>query len=291
MSEEIRFIDLFSGIGGFRLGLERNGFKHVWSNDIEENANKIYIKQFGEENHYSGDIREVKADNIPDHDILCAGFPCQSFSISGNRKGFDDIRGTLFFEIARIAENKKPKILFLENVDGLRNHDEGRTFLTILRVLGELGYYVEWQVLRSYWFGVPQYRPRVFIIGYFGGPPTKTVFPITKTRYGGTSSYIQVDISGKGYNSQQDRFYPEHSVMATLGAHAGGNTFNIINRDGGIRTLTPNELCRLQGFPDGWIDGLSYAKQRTVAGNAVTVDVIEFLGGLLKTTVNTKQLR
>ncbi|MBU0847246.1 DNA (cytosine-5-)-methyltransferase, partial [Patescibacteria group bacterium] len=115
--EKLTFIDLFSGVGGVGLGLKKTGkFKCVWSNDINEYANKIYIRQFGEENHYSGDIRQVNARDIPDHDVLCAGFPCQAFSVAGLRKGFEDTRGTLFFEIARIIQTKKPRLLLLENV-------------------------------------------------------------------------------------------------------------------------------------------------------------------------------
>jgi len=292
--DEIRFIDLFSGIGGFRRGLELSGgYRCVWSCDIDRSANLTYLRRCKPRKgtHYSGDVRRVQANNIPDHDVLCAGFPCQSFSISGNRKGFEDTRGTLFFEIARIADHKRPRILFLENVDGLRNHDDGKTFLIMLRILGELGYYVEWQVLYSKWFGIPQYRPRMFIVGHIGGEPTKTIFPIKETPSNGTSSYIQIDVSRKGYNSQQDRFYPEHSVMSTISAHAGGNTFNIITRNGVVRTLTPNELCRLQGFPDGWINGLSYTKKRTVIGNAVTVPIIQFLGNRIKESINSKSKR
>jgi len=177
--KKIRFIDLFGGIGGFRLGLQKasDRFECVWYNDNNKYAVKIYNKRFGEK-YEAKDIRKIKTEEIPDFDMLCAGFPCQSFSIAGRRKGFADTRGTLFFEIARIIKHKRPKYLLLENVKGLLNHDQGETFRTILRTLDELGYDVEWQVLNSKYFGVPQNRERVFIIGYLGRERRKKIFPV-----------------------------------------------------------------------------------------------------------------
>lgn len=148
----------------------------IFSSEIEKNAITIYNKNFGE--IPSGDITAVRTDDIDTVDVLCGGFPCQAFSIAGNRNGFDDARGTLFFEIARIARDKRPKILFLENVKGLLNHDKGRTFAVILLTLDELGYDVEWQVLNSKDFGVPQNRERVFIIGHLRGAGTRQIFPV-----------------------------------------------------------------------------------------------------------------
>ena len=178
----IDFIDLFSGIGGFHKGLtDAGGFRCVYANDFDKYASKVYRSRFPETKFYEGDITGVEADSIPDHDLLCGGFPCQAFSVAGERGGFSDPRGTLFYQIARIAERKKPRLLLLENVDGLLNHDEGRTFATILWELGKLGYWCEWQVLNTLWFGVPQTRERVFIIGHLGAEPTRTIFPITET--------------------------------------------------------------------------------------------------------------
>jgi DNA (cytosine-5)-methyltransferase 1 len=157
----ISIADTFCGIGGFRLGIEKAAeklgirVKCVFSSEIEKNAVKIYEKNFKETP--SGDITKIQATDIPDMDILCGGFPCQAFSIAGNRRGFADTRGTLFFEIARIAEEKRPKIIFLENVKGLLNHDHGRTFGTILVTLDELGYDVEWQVLKLLGVSVRNY--------------------------------------------------------------------------------------------------------------------------------------
>ena len=211
IAKEIRFIDLFGGIGGFRLGLQRSGspqsecwrsqshilsgrkipsveepsnndtkFKCVWYCDIDKYAVQTYNKNFNE-NWSPTDIKQVKTESIPDFDLLCAGFPCQAFSIAGKRKGFEDTRGTLFFEIARIIRDKRPRLLFLENVKGLLNHDEGRTFRTIFKTLDELGYCLEWEVLNSKNFGVPQNRERVFIIGHLGGFSRGTVFPLGRS--------------------------------------------------------------------------------------------------------------
>lgn len=171
-------VDLFAGVGGIRLGFERAGAKCVWSNEINEVSSAVYRHRFGGENHVTGDIRLVKSEAVPNHDILCAGFPCQPFSNAGLRRGFEETRGTLFFEIARIAKDRRPRYVFLENVKGLLSHKKGETFSTILLALQELGYCLEYQVLNSRSFRVPQTRPRVYIIGYFGREPKHTVFPI-----------------------------------------------------------------------------------------------------------------
>ena len=183
--DEIKFIDLFSGIGGFRRGLELSGgYRCVWSNDWDKYANKIYTARLGEANHHPGDVRGVDPRDIPDFDLLCAGFPCQSFSVAGKRKGFKDTRGTLFFEVCRIAKSKRPPLLLLENVGGLLSHDKGLTFQIILESLEELGYWVEWQVLNSKYFGVPQNRQRVFIIGHrMDNNIFKPIFPIAHEEF------------------------------------------------------------------------------------------------------------
>jgi len=161
---------------------ERTGyFRCVWSCDNNKYANQVYTKQFGEAHHHSGDIRGVDPGDIPDFDLLCAGFPCQAFSVAGKRKGFQDTRGTLFFEICRIAEAKKPSLLLLENVKGLLSSGRGQVFYTIIQSLEDLGYWVEWQVLNSKYFGVPQNRERVFIIGHLRGTGGREIFPIGET--------------------------------------------------------------------------------------------------------------
>ena len=170
----MKFFDLFCGVGGFRLGMEANGNVCIGSCEIDKYARQTYAKNFGHEPEYK-DVREINPGELEDFDCLCAGFPCQAFSIAGKRRGFDDTRGTLFFEIMRIAREKQPSILFLENVKGLLSHDKGETFRTIIESMDELGYDVEWQVLDSAnW--VPQHRERIFIIGHLRGKSRSQVF-------------------------------------------------------------------------------------------------------------------
>lgn len=160
--ENFTFIDLFAGIGGFRLALQSFGAKCVFSSEIDEYAKQTYQENFNEEP--LGDITKIAENDIPNHDILCAGFPCQPFSISGKQKGFEDTRGTLFFDIARIVKAKQPKILLLENVKNLKNHDKGRTLKVIISTLNELNYDVYYDVLNSCHFNVPQNRERLYFV-------------------------------------------------------------------------------------------------------------------------------
>jgi DNA (cytosine-5)-methyltransferase 1 len=179
--KKIKFVDLFAGIGGFHKGLDdAGGFESVWANEWDRYASSVYRYNYPNTPLETGDICTIEASTIPDHDLLCGGFPCQAFSVAGKRKGLEEARGTLFYEIARIAECKKPSLLLLENVKGLLSHDKGRTFQTILEVLGSIGYRLEWQVLNSKWFGVPQKRERVLIVGHLGTQPTRTIFPFTE---------------------------------------------------------------------------------------------------------------
>ena len=178
----MKFFDLFAGIGGFRIALEREGFTCIGFCEIDKWARKLYKAYYNvrEEEEYE-DATKINPEDLPDFDILCAGFPCQAFSIAGKRRGFEDTRGTLFFEIARIAKVKRPTYLLLENVKGLLSHDEGRTFEIILKTMDELGYDAEWQVLNSKDFGVPQNRDRVFIIGHLRGKSRPKIFPLSET--------------------------------------------------------------------------------------------------------------
>lgn len=206
MNDKIKVLDLFGGIGGFRLGLEKasDRFEIVEYVEKDEYAVKSYNNIFGE-NHDTKDATELKAEELPDFDVLCAGFPCQSFSIAGKRGGFEDTRGTLFFEIARIAKRKLPKILLLENVKGLLNHANGKTFNTILQTLHELGYSIEWQVLNSKYHGVPQNRERVFIIGHLGEKPERKIFPFRREdeRDSGENGGIR-ELNAEGLNVTGD---------------------------------------------------------------------------------------
>ena len=163
MSKKLKFIDLFCGLGGFRIALEKQNCKCVFSSDIDEAVAKVYETNYGE--YPSGDITKINAKDIPDFDILCGGFPCQSFSIAGKRLGFDDARGTMFFEVARILKEKKPKAFMLENVKGLTNHDGGKTLQTILDILDDLGYEVIYRVINSAEYGIPQSRERWYCVG------------------------------------------------------------------------------------------------------------------------------
>lgn len=179
----IRYFDMFAGIGGFRSGLEAiGGFECVGYCEIDKYAKQAYEAMYDTGGElYFDDARKIVPEQLPDFDLLVGGFPCQSFSIAGARKGFDDTRGTLFFEIARIAAVKKPKYIFLENVPGLLNHDSGKTFETIIHTLDELGYDVCWQVLNSKNYAVPQSRNRVFIIGYLREQCAGEVLSFTQT--------------------------------------------------------------------------------------------------------------
>ncbi len=255
--EEIGFIDLYSGVGGFRKGLERAnqiskhsklwigdkegqseqlteigglgegssgiGYRCVWSCDNNRWANQIYTKQFGEANHYSGDIRGVDPGDIPDFDLLCAGFPCQSFSVAGKRKGFQDTRGTLFFEISRIAEAKRPQMLLLENVKGLLSNDRGQTFQTILQELGRIGYWTEWQVFNSKHHGVPQNRERVFLIGHSRSGRPRPIFPITSDGESSSQELRKIgNIAETGHDSIWGSVYNPDGIAMNVNAEGGG---------------------------------------------------------------------
>ena len=214
--DNIRYLDLFSGIGGFREGLTRaGGFTCTGYCEIDEFADKSYRALFDTEGEwFCSDIKKADPDEIPEFDLLCAGFPCQPFSIAGNLGGFSDPRGTLFFEIARLAAARKPAYLLLENVPNLLSHDGGRTFASILHALDGLGYGVEWQVLNSKDFGVPQSRKRLYLIGYLDERCRGKVFPFTETA--GTSP-VQIR-----RGSQGKRVYSTEGVSCTLTAQAGG---------------------------------------------------------------------
>lgn len=201
----MRFIDFFSGVGGFTRGLELVGHKCVGHCEIDKYAEASYRsmhtitetqrdylstlslqerqQEILKEDYlngewYSADITRVRPEDLPEADCYCFGFPCQAFSIAGNRRGFEDARGTLFFEVMRLAKERQPQILFAENVAGLLNHRGGVTFDVIINTMADLGYFVEWQVLNSRYFGVPQNRERVFIVGHLGDRSGRQVFPI-----------------------------------------------------------------------------------------------------------------
>ena len=176
----MRFLDFFSGIGGFRLGMEMAGHTCVGHCEIDKFSDRSYraMHNVKESEWYANDITRVEPEELPEADCYCFGFPCQAFSIAGKRRGFEDTRGTLFFEVMRLARERKPRLLFAENVRGLLSHEGGRTFGVIVSTMDELGYDVEWQVLNSKHFGVPQNRERVFIVGHLRETGGRKVFPI-----------------------------------------------------------------------------------------------------------------
>lgn len=227
----MRFIDFFSGIGGFRLGMEKAGHVCVGHCEVDKWANSSYMAMHKpkEWEWYSNDIRTVKPGDLPDAEAYTFGFPCQAFSIAGKRRGFEDTRGNLFFEVMRLAKERQPDLLFAENVKGLLNHDNGRTFGVIISAMDELGYDVEWQVLNSKHFGVPQNRERVFILGHKrGGGSRRKVFPI------GNECEEVVDV-------QEQRSCIANTIRARYGNDGTGSY--PIETDGGARLLKVNRLC------------------------------------------------
>jgi len=288
----MRMLDLFSGIGGFHKGFEQAGYEFDWVgfSEIDKYASAVYRHRFPKAVEI-GDITVIQPErDLPDHiDILCGGFPCQAFSVAGKRKGFNDTRGTLFFEIARILryyrDIEKPiPCVVLENVKGLLHHDSGRTFATIYRVLTDIGYTVECELLNTRNFSIPQNRERIYIVCYLGDRGRPQVFPIgenckevngiqrqytntLKARYTATGdgSYI---IESE-LNAQKKESVIAHTTHPRSGDSNQGGTGPLSRNDGNsycldtgnaqaveieskIRRLTPIETCRLQGFPDDW---------------------------------------
>lgn len=274
----MKFFDLFAGIGGFRLGMEVAGHECVGFCEIDKFARASYKAIHDTEGEVElHDITEVSDDTIRGigHvDVICGGFPCQAFSIAGARRGFKDTRGTLFFEITRFASILRPKLLLLENVKGLLNHDRGDTFKTILGALDELGYDVEWEVLNSKNFGVPQNRERVFVIGHLRGQRTREVFPFR-------SNSAKVDMQ----NEQST-----NTLTARYAAAQSNGSYIIESEQKAIRKLTPRECWRLQGFPDWAFDKArevnSDSQLYKQAGNSVTVNVIAAIAKRIKVEDN-----
>jgi len=254
-------------------GGRRRTYTCVGVSEIDKYANQVLAKRFPNTPNF-GDASKINPSELPDFDLLCGGFPCQSFSIAGKRRGFEDTRGTMFFHIARILEVKKPKLVLLENVKGLLNHEKGKTFSTIIQTMEELGYDVQWMVLNSKFFGVPQNRERVFIIGSARGERRSEILPFRKS------------------NGELD----EKSIQKLCGSSPSPiftvsdseRTRREIQSRYSIRRLTPKECERLQSFPDNWTlikqdNGkmMSDTQRYKMMGNAVTVNVIKALGDKL----------
>ena len=294
-----KMIDLFAGIGGTRLGFYQTGkVKVVFSSEIEKNAIKTYKANFGDEPH--GDIREIEASTIPDFDILVGGFPCQAFSQAGKRLGFEDTRGTLFFEIARILKEKQPKAFLLENVKNLKLHDNGKTFSVIERTLKELGYEVNSMLFKAKDFGVPQNRERIYIVGFLKSKvscykeflPPKPSFARTSVgdileedvdmKYtisdrlweGHQRRKKEHEIKGNGFG--YSLFNKESPYTNTISAryYKDGSEILIEQKNQNPRKLTPRECARLQGFPENFIIPVSDTQAYKEFGNSVAVPVI-----------------
>lgn len=317
-------IDLFAGIGGIRLGFDQafqNEIKTVFVSEWDDKAVETYRANFNSNVNIVGDITTVDEKNIPEHDILLAGFPCQAFSLAGRKKGFEDARGTLFFDVARIVKYHKPKVVFCENVKNLVNHDRGRTFKIIKNILEELGYRVFYKVLNSKDFGVPQNRERIYIVAFRTDiAPLSFSFPDSS----GTSTFIKDIIEEHEVSS---KYYLSTTYLESLRRHkerhmSKGNGFGYEIRDndsvagaivcGGmgrernlivdnrltdfkpvthikgevnkefIRKMTPREWARLQGFPDKFKFVVADSHLYKQFGNSVTVPVIKAIAEKIK---------
>ncbi|MDR3141662.1 MAG: DNA (cytosine-5-)-methyltransferase [Tannerellaceae bacterium] len=293
--EEIKFTDLFCGIGGFRQAMDEacreNGLipNCVFSSDIDPACQSGYAENFGERPF--GDITEADEKDIPDHDILFAGFPCQPFSIIGQRKGFEDTRGTLFFDIARILKEKQPEAFILENVKQLVGHNKGQTLDVILHTLRELGYHVQYAVLNALDYGLPQKRERVIIVGHrrpvlFSFPPPERPFKplaeileknVDRKHY--VSDYISAKRQARHKSAYQLSVWHENksgniSSYPYSCALRSGASYNYLLVNG-ERRLTPREMFRLQGFPDSYKIVANDRQARKQAGNAVPVRLVK----------------
>ncbi|CCJ32981.1 DNA cytosine methyltransferase [Caloramator australicus] len=303
------FIDLFAGLGGFRIALESLGAKCVFSSEIDESVREVYIENFGDIPY--GDITQIDEYSIPEHDILCAGFPCQAFSISGKQRGFEDSRGTLFFDIARIVKAKKPKIVFMENVKNFASHDNGKTLSVVKSIMEELGYTFYYKVLNAADYGIPQKRERIYMVCFRNDLAIKKFnfpkpFPLKKhvedflikdenqvkhlyvqrpdiyfngvedNKY--SNKPIRLGIVNKG--GQGERIYSVKGVAITLSANGGG----VFSKTGGylingkIRKLHPRECARLMGFPDSYKICKNDNQAYKQFGNSVVIDVLQLIG-------------
>lgn len=291
----MKYLSLFSGIGGFDLGIGKRA-QCVGYSEIDKFANQVYKKHFKDHKNY-GDIKKIYAGKLPNFDLLVGGFPCQTFSIAGKRAGLDDPRGKLFFEIARIIEQKQPRLLLFENVAGLLSHNQGGTFAKFIATLDVLGYHVEWQSLNSKNYGVPQNRERVFIVGHSRGRSRPKIFPFqgennqNNTVEKSTKSAVARTLTAGGHSGgnhsgmtiitlnnpkhSNERIYSTKGISPTLNTMQGGLRQPFIKVGKKYRRLTPVECERLQGFPDGWTDCLSDTQRFKTIGNAVTVNVVK----------------
>lgn len=289
-----RFIDLFAGIGGIRLGFESVGGHCVFSSEFDEDACKTYEANFGE--HPSGDITKIEAKNIPDFDVLLGGFPCQAFSIIGKKEGFaNETSGTLFFDIERILKEKRPPAFLLENVKNLTAHDGGNTFRIIKGHLEDLGYNVYAKVLNALDYGVPQKRERIIIVGFLDDVNFSFPVPVSEKEKKTLADILEHNVDRKYYvrdairesriERLKDKNYPKpyishenmagsitpHPYSSALRAGASAN-YILVNDE---RRPTEREMLRIQGFPDSYKVVVPYGKVKKQCGNSVAVPVIK----------------
>ena len=310
--KDLKYIDLFAGIGGFRLALDSFGAKCVFTSEWNKYAQQVYEDNFGIKP--LGDITKIKEFDIPKHDLLCGGFPCQAFSVSGKQKGFDDTRGTLFFDIARILKHHKPKFAILENVKNIITHNNGETLSIILKTLNDLKYDVFYELLRGSNYGVPQHRERVFFI-CFRKDLRVNSFSLSKPNFNMRSindileenvndkeiiinrddiilekKNINKDLLGNfpskplrigtiNKGGQGERIYSTNGTGITLSAYGGGpaNKTGAYLVNGKIRKLTLRECARMMGFPENFKICNNKTQAYTQFGNAVIVNVVQFI--------------
>ena len=296
---------MFAGIGGICLGFKQAGFDIVWANDKEADAVATYKHNFGDSYLIEDDIKKIDPKSIPDMEVLTAGFPCQAFSIMGKQKGFDDPRGNLFFEIARIVDVKRPQVIFLENVANMIKHDDGKTFLVIYNALVQFGYYIKYKVMNATEYGnIPQHRERIFIVAFLDYemchrfsfpeaiPLEKKLFDIIDSKTKHSECYYYADnsfhfkdlqrivkdktalykINDSGVSAKRN--YVSPTLMANMGTYP--DRVPILIDDFGIRKVTPKECLELQGFPSDYNfpNGTTMNGAYRQIGNSVCVPVI-----------------
>ncbi len=311
--KKTNFIDLFAGIGGFRYAMEYFGSSCVFTSEWEKFAQECYLKNFND--LPEGDITKISEKQIPSHDVICAGFPCQAFSVSGKRMGFKDTRGTLFFDVARIAKYHQPKTMILENVRNFQNHDNGKTLTTVINTLNDIGYNVYHKVLNSSLFGVPQRRLRIYIVAIrkdvdnnkFSFPKSfgdsTIIKDILDLKNDNSSMYIkrkdidiyrnelvekdifenypqkpfQIGRVNKG--GQGERIYSIYGHGITQAATTGGpgGSTGLYFFDEGIRKLTPKESSRLNGFPEKFTPHPNKTQAWKQNGNSVVINVLQVI--------------
>ncbi|MAS50686.1 MAG: DNA (cytosine-5-)-methyltransferase [Chloroflexi bacterium] len=295
-NKSFKFIDLFAGIGGFRIPFDELGGECVFTSEFDKFSQVTYEENFGEKP--SGDITKINEKDIPSHDLLLGGFPCQAFSNAGLKKGFEDTRGTLFFDIARILKYHKPKAFILENVKGLKSHDKGNTLKVIVKTLNKMNYNLFIEVLNAKNFGLPQNRERIFIVGL--KESLDFIFPepsFKKTRLGeilekrNDNSYTISDkiwashqarkekARTKGYGFGYSLFDEDSEYTSTISTryYKDGSEILIKQENNNPRMLTPREAARLQGFPEDFKIPVSNLQAYKQFGNAVPVNVIRAL--------------